>query len=266
MKLGLLLCKMRHKRKRSAGESTERSIRVYAYFMHRLYKIQLDRAQKEIYRAQETISIVDQQRHVAEKEAAKNRSKARQLNETLMIQAAREEAWRMGLQEGLNQGRNIALAAEPTEVPFTTANPPLDDDFYSEESRSIETQGQSQFPIRTQSPVSTHSRLARSPSIIIPLPPGSATQPNSPQPSTVRLPSTHASEIRPVSSSNVPDQIRPISVQNAPPSPRLPRSSFPIPDNLIPSLDSDNRIRIPAPFKFSRTPEPAPSAQLPTLF
>ena len=266
MKLGLLLCKMRHKRKRISGESTERSIRVYAYFMHRLYKIQLDRAQKEIYRAQETISIVDQQRHVAEKEAAKNRSKARQLNETLMIQAAREEAWRMGLQEGLNQGRNIALAAEPTEVPFTTANPPLDDDFYSEESRSIETQGQSQFPIRTQSPVSTHSRLARSPSIIIPLPPGSATQPNSPQPSTVRLPSTHASEIRPVSSSNVPDQIRPISVQNAPPSPRLPHSSFPIPDNLIPSLDSDNRIRIPAPFKFSRTPEPAPSAQLPTLF
>ena len=89
--------------------------------MHRLYKIQLDRAQKEIYRAQETITIVEQQRHAAEKEAAKNRSKARQLNETLLVQAAREEAWRLGLQEGLNQGRNIALAAEPTEVP----TPPL---------------------------------------------------------------------------------------------------------------------------------------------
>ena len=256
---------MLHKQKRISGDVSDPVCFLLIYvILHRLYKIQLDRAQKEIYRAQETITIVDQQRHVAEKEAAKNRSKARQLNETLLVQAAREEAWRLGLQEGLNQGRNIALAAEPTEVPYTTttANPLLDDASYSEESRSSVTQGgQSQFPIRTQSPVSSYSRGAEdhrsSPSIIIPLPAATATQPNSPQPSAGRPLSTHASE--------VPDQIRPISVHNAPPSPHLPRSNLPIPDNLIPSLDADNRIRIPAPFEFSRTPEPSPSIQLPRL-
>jgi len=175
---------------------------VCLFILHRLYKIQLDRAQKEIYRAQETITIVDrdQQRHAAEKEAAKNRSKARQLNETLLVQAAREEAWRLGLQEGLNQGRNIALAAEPTDVLYTTANPPLDDASHSEESRSSVTQTQSQFHIRTQSPVSLHSRgpesrRARPPSIIILLPAGSATQSNSPQPSAGRPLSTHASDV-----------------------------------------------------------------------
>jgi len=210
----------------------------------------------EIYRAQETITLVDrdQQRHAAEKEAAKNRSKARQLNETLLAQAAREEAWRLGLQEGLNQGRNIALAAEPTDVLYTTANPPLDDACYSEESRSSVAQTQSQFPIRTQSPVSPHSRgpesrRARSPSIIILLPAGSATQPNSPQPSTGRPLSTHASD--------VPDQKRPISVHNV----GLPCSNLPI---SYPH-DSDNRLRIPAPFELSRTPEPAPSVRLPRL-
>jgi len=126
MKLGLLLCKMLHKPKRISGKGRTLKrilfcVFIYFIFLHRLYKVQLDRAQKEIYRAQETITIVDQQRHAAEKEATKNRSKARQLNETSLVQAAREEAWRLGLQEGLNQGRNIALAAEPTEVP----TPPL---------------------------------------------------------------------------------------------------------------------------------------------
>ena len=182
---------------------------LFILFYCRLYKIQLDRAQKEIYHP------AHHHQHAAEKEAAKNRSKARQLNETVLVQAAPEEAWRLGLQEGLNQGRNIALVAEPTEVPYTAANPPLDDTSYSEESRSSVVQTQSQFPIRTQSPVSPHSRgpesrRARSPSIIIPLPPGSTTQPNSAQPSAGRPPSTHASD--------VPDQIRPRSVHNVAPS------------------------------------------------
>jgi len=185
----------------------------------------------------------------------RRRSKARQLNETLLVQAAREEVWRLGSQEGLNQGRNIALAAEPTKVPYTTANPPLDDTSYSEESKSSVAQTQSQFPIRTQSPVSPHSRgpesrRARSPSIILPEAQHNLIHHN-------HLLDDHWAPMH--------DQIRPRSVHNVAPSPRLPRSNLPIPDNLIPSLVSDNRMRIPAPFEFPRTPDPAPSIQLPRL-
>ena len=71
----------------------------------RLYKIQLKSAQNEIYKAQDIIEAVDLQRYNAEREAAKYRSKARQLHETILMSAAREEAWKLGLQEGLNRGR-----------------------------------------------------------------------------------------------------------------------------------------------------------------
>jgi len=235
---------------------------VCLFILHRLYKIQLDHAQKEIYRAQETITIVDrdQQRHAAEKEAAKNRSKARQLNETLLVQAAREEAWRLGLQEGLNQGRNIAIAAEPIEVLYNTANPPLDDASYSEESRSSVAQTQSQFHIRTQSPVSpTHGahKAAGQDRLLLSffLPEKTLwvlTQPNSPQPSAGRPLSAHASD--------VPDQIRPISVHNV----GLPRSNLPIPDNLIPSR-LRQQIAYTCSFRVLEDTESAPSVQLPKL-
>ena len=72
----------------------------------RLYKIQLRNAQNEIYKAQDTIEAVDRQRYNAEKEAAKFRSRTRQLNEDILMLAAREEAWKLGLQEGLNRGRS----------------------------------------------------------------------------------------------------------------------------------------------------------------
>jgi len=235
--------------------------------MLRLYKIQLDAAQREIFRAQDIIGLVDQQRHVAETEAAKNRSKARELNETLMVQAAREEAFRLGLHEGLERGRNIALA-ESFNPPYGVIDPPppLDDDYSSEESRSASTATGTQTPyhINTRSVASTvHSRaptefvVEESPNpASVNLPPVFSMPPSAPPTihSASRPPSTFGAE-----------PLRPVSIRNAAPSPRLPSAGLPIPDNLIPSLDSDNRIRIPPAFEFSRTPERASSPPLPTV-
>lgn len=232
--------------------------RLLAKVTSRLYKIQLDHAQREIFRAQDAIAIVDRQRHSAEKEAAKNRSKARQLNETLLVQAAREEAWRVGLQEGLNRGRNIALA-EISDAPYGQVDNTLLDDGSSQESPDTERED---FPINVQSAASSvRSRAGHE----FRGAEGSNTRPISPPvvPSgPPSIPPSSRPQSRAQSMQNL-EQIRPISVQNVQPSPRLPSTALPIPDNFIPSLDSDNKIRIPPPFEFSRTPERQPSPQLP---
>ena len=100
----------------------------------RLYKIQLRTAQNEIYKAQDTIEAVDRQRYNAEKEAAKFRSKTRQLNEDILMLAAREEAWKLGLQDGLNNGRSneeSRFTEEPGEDALDN-----DDDSFDETTSS----------------------------------------------------------------------------------------------------------------------------------
>lgn len=56
---------------------------------------------------------------------------------------------------------------------------------------------------------------------------------------------------------------RPASVLSFAPTPH--HATVPVPpDNLIPTLDADMRIRLPPPHEFmARTPEPAPSSDLP---
>lgn len=73
----------------------------------KLYKLQLENAQKEIFRAQDIIDQVASQRNEAEAEAAKARTKARKLQEEKLVMLAREEGHRMGYKEGLSIGRRI---------------------------------------------------------------------------------------------------------------------------------------------------------------
>ncbi|KAF8555447.1 hypothetical protein OG21DRAFT_1496293 [Imleria badia] len=72
----------------------------------KLYKLQLDNAQKEIFRAQDIIDRVESQRNEAEAEAARARTKARKLREEMLVMLAREEG-RRGYQEQLSMGRRI---------------------------------------------------------------------------------------------------------------------------------------------------------------
>ncbi|KAF8555414.1 hypothetical protein OG21DRAFT_1381091, partial [Imleria badia] len=65
----------------------------------RLYKLQLENAQKEIFRAQAIVNQVAFQWNEAEAEAVRARTKARKVQEEKLVMLAREEGRRMGYQE-----------------------------------------------------------------------------------------------------------------------------------------------------------------------
>jgi hypothetical protein len=286
--------------------------------------MQLDTAQREIYRAQDVITLVDKQRHSAEKEAAASRSKARQLNETLMVHVAREQAWREGLQEGLDRGMDLTDADALYD----------DEDDYTTRSRSPSPQ-QSNYPTydvpvrsRSRAAPSVQSRVPsnhRSSSMHPPAPfahepvnrgssPNPAPQPVAGPSTSVYAPTNYAKSVkapsvrshrsqnsvipsrpsstfippltnpagpargRPESinqpsgrhgiggssrppSINPSENIRPISVRSITPTPMVHNVIVP-PDNLIPTLDADLRIRLPPPHEFkqpvSRSSSPNP--------
>ena len=218
-------------------------------------------AQREITRAQETIDIVDLQRHSAEKEAARLRTKNRQLHETITVQQARDEAWKMGLEEGLERGKEF-IAAEPapyhqgqttfpSEYKYDDDHEDDDDDYDRDDTISY----RSESPLPRHEPMQAPSaggtsRRRQSVSSVQPPPPGPVPVPVPSQPMSVRserAPSTSGQEpIHPV-------PVRSVAASSRPTSPYIP------PDNLIPSLGDDSRIRLPPPFEFHRrvtTPEP----------
>lgn len=96
-------------RLRAATESRERAEQESARLREelKLYKLQLENAQKEIFRAQDIIDQVASQRNEAEADAARARTKARKLQEEKLVMLAREEGRRMGYKEGLSIGRRI---------------------------------------------------------------------------------------------------------------------------------------------------------------
>ena len=83
----------------------------------KLYKLQLDNAQKEILRAQDVLKAIEAQRDEAEAAAVSARSKARRLNEERLIELAREEGRRLGFEEGVRRGRRMGhREAYETEI------------------------------------------------------------------------------------------------------------------------------------------------------
>ena len=78
----------------------------------RLYKLQYDNAQREIFKAQDVIDQIDADRQEAEAAAARARSTARKFKEQNLVIMAREEGRLVGYQEGLATGRRIAYEEE----------------------------------------------------------------------------------------------------------------------------------------------------------
>ncbi|PPQ98413.1 hypothetical protein CVT24_004092 [Panaeolus cyanescens] len=232
----------------------------------KLYKVQLENAQAEIYRAQNVVQAIDSQRYTAEKEAAKNRSAARQLNEALMIHAARDEAFRLGLKEGLERGQELSLGAA---MQFQTSFQPTEPEEEDEEFSDPGVLSDPPQPVPPQPEIRPHparsyagSERSRVPTVYraspAPVPSHAPTETPVPQPQAT-VPSIPAATPRIPQS----DQIRPISVKALSPAPRFPSVIVP-PDNLIPQLDPDNRIRLPPPHNLNviATPERPPSAAL----
>jgi len=86
----------------------------------RMYKLQYDNAQREIFKAQELIDQIEAERQDAEAAAARARSTARKLKEQNLIIMAREEGRQVGYQEGLATGRRMAYEERMRASDYTS--------------------------------------------------------------------------------------------------------------------------------------------------
>jgi len=149
----------------------------------RLYKIQLEYAQSEINRAQAVLEAVDKQRAAAEQQAADARSKARRLNEELLVEQARRQGRRQGMQEGLQRGRTLAGAdlARPMagqRSSYLDAASFMDDESNSDgdnrtlSAPSLRSSRQSERPVSTAEtePVPSSSSRQSTPPTVVPPP------------------------------------------------------------------------------------------------
>lgn len=209
----------------------------------RMYKLQLDYAQKEIYKAQEILESVENQRHDAEASAAKARNVARKLREESLVDLAREEGRRLGLQEGLARSRRLGSEQARSTLdqrdsrPVPPSNPPHVDD-REEDLRSF----------------THHTPAVAEP----PLEPIGETMINFP-PSPPAASAPHPEVLpHPEPAPTPPPDIRPTVVRDTPSPSRRPRSVIPQ-DGFIPHLGSDSTIRLPPPYEMGQMAQPAVS-------
>ena len=238
------------KQMKSSSESFSSST-LHLLTPSRLYKIQLRTAQNEIYKAQDTIEAVDRQRYNAEKEAAKFRSRTRRLNEDILMLAAREEAWKLGLQEGLNRGRSNE---ENYSMEYTEEEGPLNDDVDSYEE-TISSNDSNTFParplIQDRPPSRTHLTPSLVPMQLPSNPVGHSVHPlENIQPLSIRSGHTRPSSRQRVTPSPTPAPL--------PGNPSPPSQSIRPPENVRPVSVRGEYTR-----PFSRQHETPSSAQAP---
>ncbi|KAF9522961.1 hypothetical protein CPB83DRAFT_70442 [Crepidotus variabilis] len=208
-----------------------------------MYKIQLDVAQKEIFRAQEVVDRVDRQRAEAEEAAARARERNRKLVEARAVDIAMEEGRRVGFEEGLKQGRILAEMVVPQEEYYDSPPRRSRRDEKNSTSSSKSSSSQSSGGSRR-----TSSSIRRPPSTV-PAPSRSTTVP-------LRVPSTQpplasvSSQPEDISVQEPTAPIKPISIYNH--SPSASHRSIVLPDNYIPTLNADSTITLPPPHDFSQ--------------
>lgn len=115
----------------------------------RLYKLQYENAQREIFKAQDLINRIEAQRQEAEEAAARARSTARKLKEQNVVMLAREEGRQLGYQEGLARGRSIAYEDAHSRRLAT----PMQEDYVVTEEDSA-SEEEEEEPIRLAEPAS----------------------------------------------------------------------------------------------------------------
>lgn len=242
----------------------------------RMYKVQLDNAQREILRGSDLLKDIEQQRDNAEAAAARARSTARRLKEEQMVMKAKEEGRREGYQEGLRRGyqqaRGVSLIEGPIEVPPAGVAPleniigetsaatlpavdlgrtdPLD----GLTMRNLSTPAPDDMPFPSAfgqdgagAQGSRFREIMATPSTLrsIPLMSGSQTGPPG-------WPTSQDSEVR---------YTRPTAVQNPPPSP--PHADYDIPpDGWVPAIGPGEMISLPPPHELHRAPPLASASTL----
>lgn len=230
----------------------------------KLYKLQLENAQREIFRAQDIINQVSSQRNEAEAEAARARTKARKLQEEKLVMLAREEGRRQGYREGLMKGRSLgyyearALREFPEEL-FPSRPRPVAlshevDEVGQDDEREPDGADERTLNVPQRErlrpfarpnhmrpgsapPVRTYDTARHAPTVPVPT---VAT------PVRVRSPSHELRSPSPQSEADEPETIRPI--------PLRPRTTVP-PDGWIPRADPRTEfIPVPPPHVLSPVP------------
>ncbi|KAK2467860.1 hypothetical protein APHAL10511_000155 [Amanita phalloides] len=215
----------------------------------KLYKIQLEAAQIDIYRAQDILKVVDKQRLDAEKEAAELRTRHRQLVEETKVQRAREQGRQQGMKEGIEKGRDLGLlegrlmgyGQRPSPQSRQRAfedDEPLSPD--SNISSSTARTTASRFAPPSPRPASRTNSVA--PSVVSRRSVGGRSESDAPVPTSSRSSATQGMN-------DGTDYSR----RNRAPSP-VHSTTFVPPDNYIPFADADNVIRLPPPHEFQRPP------------
>jgi hypothetical protein len=203
----------------------------------RLYKLQLEYAQKEIFKAQEILDSLEAQRHDAETSAANARNVARKLREESLVDLAREEGRRLGLQEGLARARRLGSEQARSTSDRRDSRPVPNNSSHDQ----VEV---GSFP-RTGTPAVVEPPLDPIGETMLVFPP-SPPAVISPNPQVLSYP-------EPVPPP--PSDIRPIVVRNTPSPSHHPESIIP-PEGFIPHAASDSTIRLPPPHEMVRAVSP----------
>lgn len=207
----------------------------------KLYKIQLDAAQKEIFKAQEILDSLEEQKNAAEEAASRARDTARKLREEKMVFLAREEGRQQGYKEGIAQGRamgyeegrNVGFSRSRSS-PRSTRTAPVD----------VPMADYIVDPSPPRDPSSSTSSSSSSARIIVP--PGPRFDGSEPE--DIHIRNSPASS-GPLNMKNI--ESYPVMVQNvAIGSPTNVAVEYP-PDGWVPEMDGDGRVRLPPPHEFA---------------
>ncbi|KAI0722329.1 hypothetical protein C8T65DRAFT_565060 [Cerioporus squamosus] len=245
----------------------------------RMYKVQLDNAQREILRGSDLLKDIEAQRDSAEASAARARSTARRLKEQQLMMQAREEGRREGYQEGLRRGYQQAggSGVDDFSVPPAgvaplgslvgeTPGPSRAGDF----GRTDPLDGMSMLnlstPLPSTMPLASSFGAALGSGAPVTGEPyvglgagaqGSRFRENIGSPSTLRsAPLDSGSQAGNGWRGGQDDEIRylrPTLVHNAPASPQHSDYAVP-PDGYIPSVDAGGGISLPPPHELHPQP------------
>ncbi|KAI9508907.1 hypothetical protein F5148DRAFT_1191375 [Russula earlei] len=207
----------------------------------RLYKLQLEYAQKEIYKAQEILESLETQRHDAEASAAKARNVARKLREESLVDLAREEGHRLGLQAGLSRSRRLGFDHARSTSDGPSSRPVPNNLSHAED----------------QDDVGTFTRTS-TPAVAVaepPLDPIGETMLNFP-PSPPTVGHLNAEVLsQPGLARPPPTDLQPRVVRHTQSPIQHPESVIP-PDSFIPHAGNDSTIRLPPPHEMVRVVSP----------
>ncbi|KAF8635738.1 hypothetical protein AX15_000354 [Amanita polypyramis BW_CC] len=218
-----------------------------------LYRIQLDLAQQEIDRAQEIVTRVDRARLQAEEDAARYRTRVRELIEKAAISDALRQGRDIGFNEGLETGRALAQAELKSRHTVSdhwdgrrssqSATRAPSSARHATESRRRHTDATNVLPVRSPSVV--HRRM------------------NNDTPISARPRSSSVQQPHPVHPSENPD-LHNISHRNVTPSVTRPMYQIP-PDGYIPTMAAGSVISLPPPHEFTRPISPTPTVDQPSI-